>query len=100
MKEKRGKSYQVNTDVGELTKEMHTARMTGVLVYLAGISPLVRGLQRQTDVIGHHSTQPPALTPALSSTSCLLIFSFLRGLSRMQGTESIQSASQGLLANS
>lgn len=43
-----GKSYQVNTDFRELTKEMHSARMTGVLVYLAGISPRVRGLQRQT----------------------------------------------------
>lgn len=47
MKEKRGESYQVNTDF-ELTKEIYTARMTRVLVYLASISPLVRGLQRQT----------------------------------------------------
>lgn len=56
-----GKFYEVNTDFGELTEEMHTARMTGVLVYLAGISPLVRGLQRQTKphAFGYHWSTPP-----------------------------------------
>lgn len=36
MKEERGKSYQVNTDLKALVKEMNTARLTGVRVYLAG----------------------------------------------------------------
>lgn len=43
MQEEMETSYQVNRVPETLALETHTARLTGVLVYLAGISPLMRG---------------------------------------------------------
>lgn len=40
-------SYQVNTAPETQAKETYTARLTGVLVYRAGISPLMRGPQKR-----------------------------------------------------
>lgn len=45
MQEEMEKCYQVNTVPEALAKETSTARMTGVLVYLVGVSPLMRGPQ-------------------------------------------------------
>ena len=45
MQEGMEKCYQVNTVLEALAKETYTAKLTGVLLYQAGISPLLRGPQ-------------------------------------------------------
>lgn len=85
MQEEMEKSYQVNTAPETLAKETHTARLTGVLVYQAGISPLMRGPRksRESRVIRH---PPPSI-------SCFakheLIFGFPCGSPRTQGPDTI-----------
>ena len=68
MQEEMETSYQANTAPETLAKETYTARLTGVLVYLAGISPMMKGPQksREPGTIRH---PPPC--PALPSASCL-----------------------------
>lgn len=67
MQEEMETSYQVDTTSETLAKETYTARLTGVLVYWAGISPLMSGPQKSREP--RAIRQPPPCA-ALPSTSC------------------------------
>lgn len=68
MQEEMETSYQVNRVPETLALETHTARLTGVLVYLAGISPLMRGPLKSREP---HAIRQPSPCPSLPSVSCL-----------------------------